>query len=180
MLLSRVPVAFRLPPFASWPSCPVPGFCFPRGRPTGGWSVPPDLDGVSMFRTGEIRPVSGASYTPGSWCSHDRNRQFGHHYRLPAVDPVLRCYFHLPGVPANEAYGGSRLFTLPAFPLPVTAGWISSPWAFSRASHPAVTSDACQEWGRVLSTHPELTVDRRFHRHFLEQVRAAQASAAPA
>src|SRR5512132_2137335 len=67
--------------------------------------------------------------------------------------------FHLPGVPANEAYGGSPLFTLPAFPLPVTAGWISSPWAFSRASHPAVTSDACQERGRVLSTHPELTAD---------------------
>jgi len=54
---------------------------------------PPDLNGVSMFRTGEIRPVSGASYTPGPWCSHDRNRKFGHHYRLPAVDPVLRCYF---------------------------------------------------------------------------------------
>jgi len=32
----------------------------------------------------------------------------------------------------------------------------ASPWAFSRASHPAVTSDACQERGRVLSTHPEL------------------------
>ena len=38
--------------------------------------------------------------------------------------------FHLPGVPANEAYGGSHLFTLPAFPLPVTAGWISKSLGF--------------------------------------------------
>jgi 5'-phosphate synthase pdxT subunit len=38
------------------------------------------------------------------------------------------------------------------------------------------------EAGPVLVTcfHPELTVDRRFHRHFLEQVRAAQSTAAPA
>ena len=67
--------------------------------------------------------------------------------------------FHLPGVLANEAYRGSHLFTLPAFPLPVTSGWIVGPWASSRASHPAVTSDACQERGRALSTHSELTVD---------------------
>jgi hypothetical protein len=31
---------------------------------------PPDCDGVSLFHTAEIRPVSGASYTPGPWCSH--------------------------------------------------------------------------------------------------------------
>ncbi len=31
---------------------------------------PPDCDGVSMFHTAEIRPVPGASYTPGPWCSH--------------------------------------------------------------------------------------------------------------
>lgn len=47
-------------------------------------------DGVSMFRTGELRPVSGASYTPGSWCSRGRHRNFGHHCRIAAADPVLR------------------------------------------------------------------------------------------
>jgi hypothetical protein len=81
----RFPVAFRLPPFASWPSCPVPDLCLPHGRPTGGWSVPPDLNGVSMFRTGEIRPVSGASSTPGPWCSHDQLFNSGHHCRFPAI-----------------------------------------------------------------------------------------------
>jgi len=94
----RFPAAFRLPPFASWPSCPVPDLRSPCGRPTGGWSLPPDLDGVSMFRTGEMRPVSGASYTPGPWCSHGRHRNFDHHCHLPAAGPVLRCIFHPPGV----------------------------------------------------------------------------------
>ena len=64
-----------------------------------------------------------------------------------------------PGVLGNEACRGSLLFTLPVFPLPVTSGWNTGPWAFSRASHPAVASDACQERGRALSTRPELTVD---------------------
>jgi hypothetical protein len=157
----RFPVAFRLPPFASWPSCPATDIRLPCGRPTGGWSSSPDLDGVSMFRTSELRPVSGASYTPGSWCSRGRHRNFGHHCRIPAADPVLRCYIPSPEALANEAYKGSQLFTLPTFPLPVTSGWNIGPWAFSRASHPAVTSDACQERGRALSTRSELTVDIR-------------------
>ena len=52
------------------------------------------------------------------------------------------------------------MFALPVFPLPVASGWNAGPWAFSRASHPAVTSDACQERERALSTRPELTVDQ--------------------
>jgi len=92
----RLPAAFRLPPFASWPSCPATGFRLPHGRPTGDWSRAPDPDGVSMFRTGETRPVSGAPCTPGPWCSHGRRRDFGHHCRLPAAGPVPRCCTHLP------------------------------------------------------------------------------------
>jgi Transposase IS116/IS110/IS902 family len=64
-----------------------------------------------------------------------------------------------PGVLGNEACGGSPYSPLPAFPLPVTSGWNTGPWAFSRASHPAVASSACQERERALSTRPELTVD---------------------
>src|SRR3954453_15651845 len=47
----------------------------------------------------------------------------------------------------------------PVFPLPVTDGWNAGSWAFSRASPPAVTGSARQEWERVSSTRPELTVD---------------------
>jgi hypothetical protein len=140
---------------------PVPAtdFRFPHGRPIGGWSCPPSRDGVSMFRTGEIRPVSGVSYTPGPWCSHGRHRNFSHHCRLPTAGPVLRWCIPSSEVLVNEACRDSHPFTLPVFPLPVTSGRGAGPWASSRASHPAVTSDACQEQGRALSTHSELTVD---------------------
>jgi hypothetical protein len=43
-----------------------------------------------------MRPGSGAAYTPGSWCSHGRRFDFGHHCRFPAADPVLRYCSHLP------------------------------------------------------------------------------------
>ena len=75
---------------------PATGIRFPHGRPTGGWSCPLDRDGVSMFHTGETRPVSGAPYTPGPWCSHGRHRNFGHHCHLPAAGPVLRYHFPSP------------------------------------------------------------------------------------
>ena len=32
------------------------------------------------------------------------------------------------------------MFTLPDFPSPVAGGWITSPWNFSRASHPTAQS----------------------------------------
>src|SRR4029453_9935488 len=47
----------------------------------------------------------------------------------------------------------------PVFPLPVADGWNAGSWAFSRASHPTVTGNACQERERASSTCPELTVD---------------------
>ena len=47
-------------------------------------------------------------------------------------------------------------FTRPVFPLPVAPGWNGSPWAFIRASDPAVTSDARRGGDRPLSTGPEL------------------------
>src|SRR5450759_3420944 len=47
-------------------------------------------------------------------------------------------------------------FTRPVFPLPVAPRWNGSPWAFRRASDPAVTSDARRGGDRPLSTSPEL------------------------
>jgi hypothetical protein len=155
----RFPVAFRLPPLASWPSFPATGIRLPRGRPTGGWSNPPDRNGVSMFRTVEMRPVSGAPSTPGPWCSRGRLEHTGHHCRLPAAGPVPRSCFHHPRVWVTRLTRVHVIRPHPVFPLPVTDGWSTGPWASSRASHPAVTSDACQERGQALSTRPELTAD---------------------
>src|SRR4051812_39507282 len=82
-------------------------FRFPHGRPIGDWSSPPNRDGVPMFRTGEIRPVSGVSYTPGPWCSHGRHPHFSHHCRLPTAGPVLRCCIPSSEVVGYEAYRDS-------------------------------------------------------------------------
>ena len=111
-------LAFRLPPFASWPSCPVPGFRLPCGRPTDGWSAPSDLNGVSMFRTGEIRPVSGASLYPGTvvltWPASKLRPPLP---RLSGHGPVLRWRFHLPEALGNEAYRGSQFVHPSSLPL---------------------------------------------------------------
>ena len=123
-----------------------------------------------MFRTAEMRPVSGASFTPGPWCSHGCHLDFSHHCRLPAAGPFPRYCFHLPEFWVTELAEVHSRSPFPVFPLPVTSGWNAGPWAFSRASHPAVTSDACQERERALSTRPELTADQStLHSSYLTQ-----------
>ena len=123
-----------------------------------------------MFRTAEMRPVSGASFTPGPWCSHGCHLDFSHHCRLPAAGPFPRYCFHLPEFWLTELAEIHSRSPFPVFPLPVTSGWNAGPWAFSRASHPAVTSDACQERERALSTRPELTADQStLHSSYLTQ-----------
>lgn len=71
----------------------------------------------------------------------------------------LRYCFHLPEFWLTKLAEVHSRSPFPVFPLPVTSGWNAGPWAFSRASHPAVTSSACQERERALSTRPELTAD---------------------
>jgi hypothetical protein len=138
---------------------PAAGIRFPHGPPISE-ILSLNYDGVSMFRTAEMRPVSGASFTPGPWCSHGCHLDYSHHCRLPAAGPFPRYCFHLPGFWLTELAEIHSRSPLPVFPLPVTSGWNAGPWAFSRASHPAVTSDACQERERALSTRPELTADQ--------------------
>jgi hypothetical protein len=70
-----------------------------------------------MFRTGQTRPVSGASYTPGPWCSHDRHVDSDHHCRLPAAGPVPRSHIPSAAVPSDEAYRGSLTFALSGLSL---------------------------------------------------------------
>ena len=148
---------------------PAAGIRFPHGPPISE-ILSLNYDGVSMFRTAEMRPVSGASFTPGPWCSHGCHLDYSHHCRLPAAGPFPRYCFHLPGFWLTELAEIHSRSPFPVFPLPVTSGWNAGPWAFSRASHPAVTSDACQERERALSTRPELTADQStLHSSYLTQ-----------
>jgi hypothetical protein len=89
----------------------------PSSRSAYRWLVnPPDHDGVSMFRTGESRPVSGAPYTPGPWCSHGRHRNFGHHCRLSTAGPVPRCHFPSPELWVTRLAGVHTIRPFRSFP----------------------------------------------------------------
>ena len=83
-------------PFGRRPSLlghPVPAteFGSPYGRLTGAHA--PDLDGVSMFRTREMRLGKGVLYTPGTAVPtrprmlHDR--RLPHHSGVSLISPVL-------------------------------------------------------------------------------------------
>jgi hypothetical protein len=69
-----------------------------------------------------------------------------------------------------------RFFTGPACPSPVAPGWVESPWASPRASHPAVTGGARRGRGQVVEHGPGTTrshqVDPRI-RYFTRFVRPA-------
>jgi hypothetical protein len=107
--------------------------------PTGRRSFPPDRDGVTTFRTFETRPDSGASSTPGPWCSPGCLADVSQHCRLPAAALHPRPTSH---------HRGSSLRGL------------RGPWNFlpGFTPHGAVLRDACRERGQASSTHPELSV----------------------
>lgn len=62
----RFPVTFRSPPFASWPSCSRHRYLLSLRSAYHQSVYLMDGGGVSMFRTVEMRPVSGASIYPGA------------------------------------------------------------------------------------------------------------------
>jgi len=99
---SRFPAAFRPPAFASWASCSRHGIRLSlrsayRHHRTG-------PDGVSMFRTREMRLGKGVLYTPGTAVPtrprmlHDR--RLPHHSGASLISPVLHPG---PGSHADEA-----------------------------------------------------------------------------
>jgi hypothetical protein len=141
--MSRFPVTFRPPAFASWSSVPRWGVGPPlrsayrhrnrRRTPSGlsrstrassdrgGCRLNPEDRGAHATRhvvTDRRRRISTAkSLHPGPTSIYPRFRITRHHQRFTCV--------HLSGLPQ-----------------PVAPGWSGNPWAFPEASNPAVTSDA--------------------------------------
>jgi hypothetical protein len=104
-----------------------------------------------------------ASHLPKFWITRLRSRKeisyfLGAIFKPMTRDDVDDCTLVISLRLLTEIHVSSPF---PVFPLPATDGWSICPWAFSRASHPTVTSDACQEWGQALSTRSDLTVDIR-------------------
>jgi len=143
-----LPVAFRRPGVGLLRH-PVPAedFSSPHGRPTsatGAWTA------TGLPRSAGVRRDRGGPLLyPGAAVS---SRPAGHNRSAPAAlqRPALHPRCHHPS--AREAVTRhQRRFTQltrPIFPLPVPPGRNGKPSAFPRASHPAVTSDACRGGNR--------------------------------
>lgn len=139
-LPSRFPVAFRLPAFASWAFLSRQGIVpFSRSAypsPRRCW----DLDGVSMFRTNEIRVGSGAPFTPGQRCSHSRRKRISCRCRSSATSPALRSFSCLPELRVTKPHQGFTLVhpsTLPLACDPRTRqGPLGFPLSFAPHSYP--------------------------------------------
>ena len=77
--------------------------------------------------------------------------------RIAAAESLdLGTTTHHRGCISRGITEGSALFTRPAFPLPVILGWSEVPWAFPRASNPAVAGDACRGGDRHVGHLPGL------------------------
>ena len=130
--LPRFPGAFRRPAFASWASCPAPGFRPSYDRPTAPPAGGADPSGVSMFRTRETRPGSGALCTPGT-TAPTRPGTIPSRRLPPSSGRSLSPRHHNP--PRDvQLTRHQQEFTgvhpRPAFPSPVAPGRIGDPWAF--------------------------------------------------
>jgi hypothetical protein len=109
---------------------PAEGFRFSRDRPTltaRCW----DLDGVSMFRTNEIRVGPGASCAPGLRCSHSRRSCFDCRCRFSAASPALRYFSHLPELPITKPHQRFTLIHPSTLPLACSPRTGRRPLGFS-------------------------------------------------
>ncbi len=126
--MSRFPVVFRLPAFASWPSCARWGVGLPLRSayrasapgPQRGRRVPHERDAAGV----------GAPYTPGLRCSPDRLGVLRSAPPLPSGQSWTPLQQPICGASDDEASTGVYLRS-PVRPSssPVAPGWNGSPWA---------------------------------------------------
>ena len=140
---------------------PVPAEEFrpPHGRPTD--PDGPDLDGVTAFRTHELRSDWAPPLPRGQRCSSWPESLPGQRPPLhndKSLHPATTVHQH--GAPLYEtSIRGSHKFARPIFPSPGPPPVNqSNPSAFPRASHPAdqEPNDARQGGDRPSSTDLEL------------------------
>lgn len=141
-MMSRFPAAFRPPAFASRVILSRQGVG-PSSRSAYRTTIGPDPDGVSMFHTREIRPGWVPPMPRGRRCSPGLIPRFSRRLPLPNGQSLNPAHpTHQQGLGMTRCQRRFTQFTRPVFPLPVAPRWNRSPWAFPRASDPAVTSDA--------------------------------------
>jgi hypothetical protein len=110
---------------------PAQGLCLSRDRPTLHRVGRRDLDGVSMFRTNEIRVGSGAPFTPGLRCSHSRRKRISCRCHSSAASPALRSFSCLPELRVTKPHQGFTLVHPSTLPLACSLRTRQGPLGFS-------------------------------------------------
>jgi hypothetical protein len=156
-IVSRFPVAFRPPAFASRSSDSRRGLGPPsrsayRTRP----QARPDPGGVTAFRTHELRPGWVPSIPRGRRCSSRPRDVLGRRLPLHRGQPLVPAPSHRQGSASRGINEGSRDSPVRSSLACGRPGGTGSPRASPRASHPAVTGDARRGWDRPSSTDLEL------------------------
>lgn len=124
-------------------SCARWDIVHPHGRPTSRNVLRLDPIGVVTFHMRQIRPGWAPSEPRGRWCAPARPNPSGQHpppCNGRSLSPAGAS--HRAEVPMTRRHRGFTCVHPSGLPQPVTPGWNRDPWAFPRASHPAVTRDA--------------------------------------
>jgi hypothetical protein len=152
-------------PFGRRPSLlghPVPAteFGSPYGRLTG--AIAPDLDGVSMFRTREMRLGKGVLYTPGTAVPTRprmlRDRHLPHRSGASLISPVLHPAREVMLTRHHQGFPVSR--PVPSLPLTCGPRPEREPLGFPASFTPGRYRPRMSRWGQVTDTNPKSR-----HRH---------------
>jgi len=155
VLLSRFPVAFRLPALAFWSSCSRPGSwaLLTVGLPANGRTP----TGFPRFARTSCDRGGCPLYSGDNGAHPDRSRSPASVRRITATCPYAPpqhpidtglCFTkHQPRV-QND-------FTRPIFPSPVTPGWNRSPWAWAPSFAPRPYRRRTSRWGQAIEHEPE-------------------------
>jgi hypothetical protein len=158
-ITSRFPLRFRCRRSLLGHPIPAGELGLPCGRLTGhARGRVPDLDGVTAFRTHELRPGWAPSIPRGRRCSSRLrdvpSRRLPHHSGRPCTPPPA---IHRRGS-LHEA--STRVQAIRPSGLPLACGprMEREPLGFPRASHPTVTSGARRGRGQAIEHGPETTL----------------------
>ena len=157
--MSRFPVAFRLPAFRfsvirfpprSWALLAV-------GLPD---ACGPDLDGVTAFRTRELRPGWVPSLPRGRRCSSRPSRFLDRRlplYRGQSLHPAPAS--HRARLRLTRHQRGFKQFTRPAFPSPVAARMERAALGLSPGlrTPPTKSRQRTPRWGQAIEHGPGTT-----------------------
>jgi hypothetical protein len=170
--VSRFPVAFPLPAFASRSSCSRRGVG-PSSR-SAYRAAPvarPDPDGVTAFRTHELRPGWVPPLPRGRRCSPGQVVSLTGACRSAAASPYTPPQLPIDGGSLTRHQRGFTQFTRPVFPSPAAPGWNGPPLRLSPElrTPPTRSRRRTPRWGQA-NEHGPGTTRSTSHQSILQSV----------